>query len=61
MKKRPGQEAKAKELEAELATLKKKPMVNTIAKKQVVLSRVAKDTEEKADKKITAAKASLQK
>ena len=49
------------ELEAELATLKQKPMVNTIAEDQAVFSRVAKDTKEQADKKITAAKASLQK
>ena len=41
--------------------MKKKPRVNTIAKDQMVLSRVAKATEEKEDKKITAVKASLQK
>ena len=61
MKKRPGQEAKVKERKAELATLKKKPMVSTIANDQMVLSKVAKDTEEKADRKITAPEASLQK
>ena len=48
-------------MEAELAALDKKPVVGTITKDQTVLSNVAKETEEKADKKITPARTSLQK
>ena len=35
-------------------------MVNAVAKDHMVLTKIAKETEEKADKKITAAKSSIQ-
>ena len=59
-KRRPGQEARVKKLEAELLVFKKKPMANAIARYHMILTKIAKDTEEKADKKIKAAEASLQ-
>ena len=58
-KKRPSKADEAKKREDELAALKKKPPANSIAKDHVALARVAKDAEEKPEKKVTGAKASL--
>ena len=52
LEKRPGQQEKVKEMNADLAKLQKEPMVNTIAKDNVTLPQLAKEYEEQAEKKL---------
>ena len=57
----PSETEEVKKLEAKLVTLNKKKPLNTIARDHISLARISKEAEERADRKLTAARAALQK